>query len=387
MFTLDADNDVSGSLAAIGVSRSRVEARFRFARFELDVRARELRKDGIRFRLQEQPFIVLHTLLQQPGEVVTREELYRCVWPEGTYVDWEHGLNAAVKRLRAALGDTVAAPRFIETISRRGYRFIAPVEASSPLGWGLRASGVPDVPVRTALVLAAGNGDRFRTERRQSKLLEPILGQPLILRTLQTARDAGITRAELVLGYQADSLRRVIERHAPDGLDVHFSYNAEWHLENGVSVLTARERLHVSRFALLMGDHLFHAPMLTRLLREPIEAGESALAIDSRPAPPAVAEEATKVRLSGSRIVAIGKDLAVYDALDTGVFVCAPTLFDALVESREADDTTLSGGIRRLAARGLMLGVDVGDVVWHDIDTRADLAAAAAFLRAEPQPA
>jgi DNA-binding winged helix-turn-helix (wHTH) protein len=128
MFTLDADNDVSGSLAAIGVSPSRVEARFRFARFELDVRARELRKDGIRFRLQEQPSIVLHTLLQQPGEVVTREELYRRVWSEGTYVDWEHGLNAAVKRLRAALGDTAAAPRFIETIPRRGYRFIAPVE-------------------------------------------------------------------------------------------------------------------------------------------------------------------------------------------------------------------------------------------------------------------
>jgi choline kinase len=247
-------------------------------------------------------------------------------------------------------------------------------------------SEVPDVPVRTALVLAAGNGERFHSERPQSKLLEPILGQPLILRTLQTARDAGITRAELVLGYEADSLRRVIEPHAPAGLEVHFSYNAEWHLENGVSVLAARERLRGSRFALLMGDHLFHAPMLTRLLREPIEADESALAIDSRPAPPAVAEEATKVRLSGSRIVAIGKDLVVYDALDTGVFVCAPPLFDALVESREADDTTLSGGIRRLAARGLMRGVDVGDVVWHDIDTRADLEAAVALFGAGPPP-
>jgi choline kinase len=244
-------------------------------------------------------------------------------------------------------------------------------------------SGVPDVPVRTALVLAAGNGDRFRTGRRQSKLLEPVFGQPLILRTLQTARDAGITRAELVLGYEADSLRRVIERHAPDGLEVHFIYNAEWHLENGVSVLTARERLHVSRFALLMGDHLFNAPTLTRLLCEPIEAGESALAIDSRPAPPEVAEEATNVRLNGSRIVAIGKELTVYDALDSGMFLCAPSLFDALVESRKAGDTTLSGGIRRLAARGLMRGVDIGNAVWYDIDTMADLEAAATLLRME----
>jgi 1L-myo-inositol 1-phosphate cytidylyltransferase len=165
---------------------------------------------------------------------------------------------------------------------------------SGPLKSGIQAPGpvadVPDVPVRTALVLAAGNGDRFQNGRRQSKLLEPILGQPLILRTLVNARDAGITRAEVVLGYEADSLRRMIERHAPDGLAVHFSYNAEWHLENGLSVLAARKHLGVSRFALLMGDHLFNPPMLTRLLCEPLEAGESALAIDSRPAPPEVAE-------------------------------------------------------------------------------------------------
>jgi choline kinase len=269
------------------------------------------------------------------------------------------------------------------------YSYLGRVSTARPV------SGVPDVPIHTALVLAAGNGDRFQAGLRRSKLLEPIRGQPLILRTLQTARDAGITRAVLVLGYEADSLRSVIERHAPDGLEVQFSYNPEWHLENGVSVLAARERLLASRFALLMGDHLFSAPMLTQLLREPIEADESALAIDSRSFPPAVAKEATKVRLSGSRIVAIGKDLVVYDALDTGLFVCAPSLFDALVESREAGDTTLSGGIRRLAARGLMRGVDVGDAVWHDIDTRADLAAATArlyeasapLLSGEPQPA
>jgi choline kinase len=268
------------------------------------------------------------------------------------------------------------------------YSYLGRVSTARPV------SDVPDVPIHTALVLAAGNGDRFQAGLRRSKLLEPILGQPLILRTLQTARDAGISRAVLVLGYEADSLRSVIERHAPDGLDIQFSYNPEWLLENGVSVLAARERLLASRFALLMGDHLFSASMLTQLLREPIEADESALAIDSRPFPPAVAEEATKVRLSGSRIVAIGKDLVVYDALDTGLFVCAPSLFDALVDSREAGDTTLSGGIRRLAARGLMRGVDVGNAVWHDIDTRADLAAAmarlceaSALLSGEPQPA
>jgi TolB-like protein/Tfp pilus assembly protein PilF len=101
---------------------------FRFGRFELDVRARELRKDNVRVRLQDQPYEVLAMLLQQPGEILTREELRRQLWPDGTFVDFEHGLNAAVKRLRAVIGDNAERPRFIETLHRRGYRFIASVE-------------------------------------------------------------------------------------------------------------------------------------------------------------------------------------------------------------------------------------------------------------------
>src|SRR4026208_682317 len=98
-------------------------------------------------------------------------------------------------------------------------------------------TAVSSVPLRDALVLAAGNGDRFHNGSRQSKLLQPILGEPIIVRTLATARDAGISRAEVVLGYQAERLRAAIERRVPCGLQVHFSYNPDWHLENGVSVL------------------------------------------------------------------------------------------------------------------------------------------------------
>src|SRR5687767_10933583 len=96
---------------------------------------------------------------------------------------------------------------------------------------------------------------------------------------------------------------------------VHFSYNPEWHLENGVSVLAARGRFTRS-FALLMGDHLFESDVLARLLRTRAGTDESLLAVDSRPAPQDVAAEATKVRMDGAKIVAIGKDLAEYDALD-----------------------------------------------------------------------
>jgi len=101
----------------------------RFGTFELDVRARELRKGGIRIRLQDQPFEILMVMLDHPGEVVTREELRQILWPAGTFVDFEHSLNAAIKRLRAALGDDADNPRFVETLHRRGYRFIAAVES------------------------------------------------------------------------------------------------------------------------------------------------------------------------------------------------------------------------------------------------------------------
>lgn len=239
------------------------------------------------------------------------------------------------------------------------------------------------VPVRDALVLAAGNGDRFRNSTRQSKLLQPLAGQPLILRTLETARDAGITSIEVVLGYQADAVRAAIEHRIPRGVLIHFSINPDWHLENGVSVLAARHRLDGRHFALLMGDHLFEAPMLAHLLRMSLAPNESVLAVDRRTTSPAIVAEATKVRSRASYITAIGKDLEPYDGLDTGLFVCAPAVFDALEISRASGDTTLSGGIRQLAARGLMRAADIGEGSWHDIDTMDDLEAAATLL-AEP---
>jgi choline kinase len=248
-------------------------------------------------------------------------------------------------------------------------------------------TSVSFVPVRDAVVLAAGNGDRFQNSTRQSKLLQPILGQPLILRTLTTAADAGITSFEVVLGYQADAVRAMIEHHGPAGVSVHFTFNPDWHLENGVSALAVRDRLADRRFALLMGDHLFDAPVLARLRRTEIGPNESVLAIDSRPAPAALAAEATKVRLHGDRIVAIGKDLDRYDALDTGLFVCAPSLFGALDHARLSGDTTLSGGIRRLATLDLMRASEVGDASWYDIDTVDDLETAESHLTALPETA
>ena len=100
----------------------------RFGPFELDLRAGELRKDGHRIRLQEQPFQILRMLLESPCEVVTREDIRKRLWPEGTVVEFDHGINAAVKRLRDALRDSAEKPRYIETLPRRGYRFIGELD-------------------------------------------------------------------------------------------------------------------------------------------------------------------------------------------------------------------------------------------------------------------
>ena len=106
-----------------------LSGRFRFGVFDVDLRAGELHKHGLRVRLQEQPFQVLAMLLEHPGEVVTREELQKKLWPADTFVDFDHGLNKAINKIRDALSDSAESPRFVETVARRGYRFLAEVRA------------------------------------------------------------------------------------------------------------------------------------------------------------------------------------------------------------------------------------------------------------------
>src|SRR5882762_1052744 len=103
-----------------------------FGVFEVDLRAGELRRNGSKIKLQGQPFQILTMLLARPGEVVTREELQKKLWPADIFVDFDHSLNAAIRRLRDALDDSAENPRFVETVARRGYRFLAPVNGGAP---------------------------------------------------------------------------------------------------------------------------------------------------------------------------------------------------------------------------------------------------------------
>jgi DNA-binding winged helix-turn-helix (wHTH) protein len=111
--------------------RSSPQKILRFAVFEVDLAAGELRRNGSRIRLQEQPFQILVYLLDRAGEVVTREELRQKLWPADTFVDFDHSLNTAINKLREALGDSASNPRYVETLARRGYRFLAPLQAAA----------------------------------------------------------------------------------------------------------------------------------------------------------------------------------------------------------------------------------------------------------------
>ena len=118
----------------------------RFGVFAVDLAAGELRKNGVRIRLQEQPFQILAILLERPGEVVTREELRQKLWPADTFVDFDHSLNTAVNKLREALGDSASSPRYVETLARRGYRFLGAVERPDTMLDAAAAAPVDDKP-------------------------------------------------------------------------------------------------------------------------------------------------------------------------------------------------------------------------------------------------
>jgi Tol biopolymer transport system component/DNA-binding winged helix-turn-helix (wHTH) protein len=138
-------------------TRGSTSGTIRFGTFEINPSTRELRKQGLRIRLQEQPFQVLEALIERHGELVTREDLVRRLWADGTVVDYERGLNAAVGRLRQALGDSAETPRYIETVARRGYRFLAPIEVSEAVAEPSAPApeARPERPLRSPRILVA----------------------------------------------------------------------------------------------------------------------------------------------------------------------------------------------------------------------------------------
>jgi DNA-binding winged helix-turn-helix (wHTH) protein/tetratricopeptide (TPR) repeat protein len=155
----------------------------RFGSFEVDLRSEELYKSGIKLRLQEQPFRILAMLLERPGGVVTREELRRALWPSNTFVDFDHGVNTGIKKIREALGDSAENPRFVETLPRHGYRFIAPVipqnHADLCCGFLPARDGsaeMESLPPGAESATAVGKGPALSTRRRRADWALAALG-------------------------------------------------------------------------------------------------------------------------------------------------------------------------------------------------------------------
>jgi TolB-like protein/DNA-binding winged helix-turn-helix (wHTH) protein/Tfp pilus assembly protein PilF len=164
----------------------------RFGVFEADFAAGELRRQGIKIKLQEQPLQILEVLLERPGEIVSREELQKRVWPADTFVDFDHGLYSAITRLREALGDSSGTPRYIETVARRGYRFIAPVDR--------QATTIDREAVNGARVVPPPSLPRQPLRRSVSSVIAGLLG--------------GITLLALLLGFNIGGAREWMWRHS-----------------------------------------------------------------------------------------------------------------------------------------------------------------------------
>jgi len=222
------------------------------------------------------------------------------------------------------------------------------------------------------LIIAAGIGSRLAA-RGDSKPLVQLGGIPLIERVILTVMEAGVEEFYIVTGYNGDKIQERLTDFAqkhPTAVD--FIYNDQWEKQNGISVLCGRRKLR-EPFFLLMSDHLFDAVILKELQAEGVGEGEVKLAVDMRikKNPLVDLDDVTKVWVENGRIRDIGKTIPVYNAFDTGIFLCTPALFDALEESIADGDASLSGGIRQMARKQKAHVFDIGNRSWIDIDDDA----------------
>jgi choline kinase len=190
---------------------------------------------------------------------------------------------------------------------------------------------------------------------------------------------AGIKKVNFVVGYERDRMIAKLKPLIPPGLEPCFIENPDWQKQNGISVLAAANHM-TAPFLLTMSDHLFDESIVD-LLIDSSDPGLLNIAVDRKLDSIFDLDDAMKVQARGNQIVAIGKHLRDYDAIDTGLFVCCVELFDYLERAKRNDDCSLADGVRLMASEDKARAVDIGDAWWQDIDTIAMLACAETQLR------
>jgi len=228
--------------------------------------------------------------------------------------------------------------------------------------------------VNQCLILAAGNGTRLRpVSGGLPKPLVKFRGKPILEHVIHRAHQAGIEKFVIVVGYRSDLIRRWFDSRWLGDVSVTLVENPEYHKQNGISVLKARDQIR-QNFLLLMADHVFEPETARVLMKQPLGPREAILAVDPNIDRVFDLEDATKVRREGNHIVDIGKEIANYDALDTGMFLCSPVLFDKLEAATRDGNCSLSDGMRQLARERSLGALEIGEAHWQDVDTPEALA-------------
>jgi 1L-myo-inositol 1-phosphate cytidylyltransferase len=239
-------------------------------------------------------------------------------------------------------------------------------------------------PIREAVILMAGEGSRLRgADKTFLKPFVPVAGRPLISYTLDVLARAGIKTLNFVVGYESKRMIAGVKQLIPSGVGVSFIENRDWQKQNGISLLTAADRV-ATPFLLTMSDHLFDDTMVDHLLHS-FDPALLNVAVDRKLDSIFDLEDAMKVRVRGERIIDIGKSLRNYHAIDIGLFVCSLEIFDYLERAKsrtETNDCSLADGVRLMAGDDKVRAIDIGDGWWQDVDTPSMLRRAEKIIKA-----
>jgi 1L-myo-inositol 1-phosphate cytidylyltransferase len=236
------------------------------------------------------------------------------------------------------------------------------------------------IAISEAVILIAGSGSRLRgSDPTFLKPFVPVLGRPLLCYVMDVLVHARIRNVNFVVGYESERVTAQVRRLVPSEFEPCFIENHEWKKQNGISLLAVAKRV-TRPFLLAMSDHLFDSAIVDLLISS-ADPSFLNVAVDRKLRSIFDLNDAMKVQTRGNQVIAIGKNLRDYDAIDTGLFVSPPEIFRYLEKAKQNGDCSLADGIRLMAAADKVRVIDIGDAWWQDVDTPEMLACAQQHLQ------